>query len=127
VLPQYLTAAEVAEALGISRAGVYKLISRGKLPAVRLSERNLRVSRLALDAYSRRLQAGLQSARRLEVRKTDPAALRESFEAATGMTPAEWQRRWEAGQLDDTAENMAFAIDASWLVSCERAVQQRAA
>ncbi|HUN79680.1 MAG TPA: helix-turn-helix domain-containing protein [Solirubrobacteraceae bacterium] len=56
----YLTVSEVAAELEISTAGVYKLIQRGKLPAIRRSERGLRVSRLALTAYQRRLQDGFQ-------------------------------------------------------------------
>lgn len=124
MVSEYLAPAEVADALGISRARVYKLIGRGKLPAIRLSERSLRVSRLALDAYRRRLQAGLQPDHRveveLEVRRADPTAVRQSFEAATGATPAERKRRWESDQLDDTAENMALAMDADWLLSFEQ-------
>jgi excisionase family DNA binding protein len=53
----YLTAAAIADELGISKSGVYKLIKRGRLPAIRHGKRNLRISHLALDAYQRRLQA----------------------------------------------------------------------
>jgi excisionase family DNA binding protein len=54
----YITVSAAAEELGMSTSGVHKLIERGKLPAVRLNKHGLRVSRLALDAYRRRLQRG---------------------------------------------------------------------
>jgi excisionase family DNA binding protein len=46
-----LTVPEVAAHLGVSRQHVYRLISEGRLPAVRLSERRLRVPRPALEAW----------------------------------------------------------------------------
>jgi Nucleotidyltransferase domain. len=52
----YLTVAEVATELNMSPDGAYKIIKRGKLQAVRRSERGIRVSMVALDAYRRRLQ-----------------------------------------------------------------------
>jgi excisionase family DNA binding protein len=106
----YLTAAEVAAELGISRHGVYKLIERGKLKAIRRSERNLRVSRLALDAYRRRLNNGAPA---VEVVDTvDVPAEVAAFERETGMSPVEWERRWKADRIEDTAENMRLTIRA---------------
>jgi excisionase family DNA binding protein len=48
-----LTVPEVATELGVSTRHVYRLIAEGRLPAVRLSERRLRVPRAALDAWLR--------------------------------------------------------------------------
>jgi excisionase family DNA binding protein len=51
---------EVAAVLKTSRATVYRLIRRGELDAVRLSERGLRVGEAALQAYLHEQQpAGL--------------------------------------------------------------------
>lgn len=106
----YLTVAEVAAELGISRHGVYKLIERGKLKAIRRTERNLRVSRLALDAYGRRLGGGAPV---VDVGDADDLdALGVAFQHETEMTPEEWERRWKADELEDTAENMRLTIRA---------------
>ncbi len=106
----YLTVAEVAAELGISRHGVYKLIERGKLKAIRRTERNLRVSRLALDAYGRRLQDGAPAVEAGDAADVD--ALGIAFQDETGMTPSEWERRWKADELEDSAENMRLTIRA---------------
>jgi hypothetical protein len=47
--------------------------------------------------------------------------VRAEFEAQTGMAPADWERRWRADQIEDSAENMALSFDAFWLVESERA------
>lgn len=107
----YLTAADVAAELGISRHGVYKLIERGKLKAIRRSERNVRISRLALDAYRRRINGEGQAAKVVDS-VVDVAAEASAFERETGMSPAEWERRWKADRLEDTAENMRLTIRA---------------
>ena len=115
----YLTPAEVATELGISRHGVYKLIERGKLKGIRQTERNLRVSRLALDAYRRRL-AGDGPPFPAEVDAgADLAELHASFEQETGMSAAEWERRWKADALEDSAENMRMTIRALGLRAAE--------
>jgi excisionase family DNA binding protein len=112
----YLTVAEVASELGISKDGVYKLIRRGKLPAIRRSERGLRISRLALDAYQRRLQDGGVRLPPIEHRSASLDELRVEFERETGLSPAEWEQRWKADQIEDSAENMALAIRALGLL-----------
>jgi excisionase family DNA binding protein len=117
----YLTAAEVATELGISRHGVYKLIERGKLKAIRRSERNLRVSRLALDAYRRRLNDGTPAVEVVE--SVDVPAEVAAFERETGMLPAEWERRWKADRIDDTAENMRLTIRALALRAADKSPQ----
>jgi excisionase family DNA binding protein len=116
----YLTAAEVAAELGISRHGVYKLIERGRLKAIRRSERNLRVSRLALDAYRRRLNAETPAVEVVE--SVDVGAALVAFERETGMSPAEWERRWKSDRLDDTAENMRLTMRALALRAAQGSV-----
>jgi excisionase family DNA binding protein len=122
----YLTASEVAEELGMSTDGVYKLIKRGKLPAIRRSENSLRVSRLALEAYQRRLQDGNIDMPPIEYSNTTPHELRAEFEQETGLSPSEWESRWKADQFEDSAENMNLAIRALSLLLHERGEQQPA-
>ncbi len=52
----YLTVPEVAQRLGMTPDGAYKLIQKGKIGAVRLSERKLRVPVAAFDRYTVELQ-----------------------------------------------------------------------
>ena len=108
----YLTVPDVASELGMSRAGVYKLIERGKLKAIRRTERGIRVSRLALDAYKRRVQAGRSANWHLADEVVDLDAVRVEFERETGMSPAEWERRWKSDEFADTAANMRRTIRA---------------
>lgn len=49
---RYLTVAEVAEMMRVSRMTVYRLVHGGELPAVRVG-RSFRVPADALDAYLR--------------------------------------------------------------------------
>lgn len=49
--PDWLTVAEVAAALRVSRMHVYRLIDRGALPASNFGDRALRVRRADLNAY----------------------------------------------------------------------------
>jgi excisionase family DNA binding protein len=121
----YLTVPQVAAELDMSPDGVYKLIKRGRLPAIRRSERGLRVARVALAAYLRRLQqSGVSDVRAQEV-GLDVDLLRAEFERETGLSPREWERRWQAHELEDTAEHMRLAIRALGLLVAER--QQRSA
>jgi excisionase family DNA binding protein len=121
----YMPIPEVADELGISASGVYKLISRGKLPAIRRSERGLRVPRMAFDAYKLRLQ-GHEAAVPPPVIST--ATLEESraaFERETGLSPADWERRWKADEIEDSAENMTLAIRALGLLLREEDERSR--
>jgi excisionase family DNA binding protein len=111
----YMTIPEVAGELHISKDGVYKLVKRGKLPAVRRSERGMRVSRAALDAYQRRLHQGAP-----EVPATRPVeldGLLADFERETGRSPQEWQGLWKADEMEDTAANMRLTIRALALLA----------
>jgi hypothetical protein len=42
--------------------------------------------------------------------------LRAEFERETKLSPAEWERRWKAGQIEDSAENMRLAVRALGLL-----------
>jgi excisionase family DNA binding protein len=121
----YLTVPQVAAELDMTPDGVYKLIKRGKLPAIRRSERGIRVARVALAAYLRRLQGEVSDARAkelsMDVDRLDVDRLRAEFERETGLSPCEWERRWKADELEDSAENMRLAIRAlGLLVAAQR-------
>jgi excisionase family DNA binding protein len=116
----YLNVPEVAAELDISSDGVYKLIKRGKLPAVRRSERGVRVSRVALDAYKRRLQHGDIAVPKVPRIGGETEDSHAGFAADTGLHPREWTRRWKAEELDDSAENMRLTLRALSLLVAER-------
>jgi excisionase family DNA binding protein len=107
----YLTVAEVAATLGISTDGVYKLIKRGKLPALRLSERGVRVTRWALEAYRESLNGGGPDTR-LPDDTFAPEALSSAFEEQTGMSPDDWAAAWKSDRIADSAENNALLVQA---------------
>jgi excisionase family DNA binding protein len=111
--------AEVAEALEISTSGVYKLIARGRLPAIHIHKRGLLVSRLAFDAYQRRLRDGGPSIPPIKYSNKSLDELRTEFEADAGMGPVEWERRWSTEEIEDSAENMGLAVRAIGLLLYE--------
>ena len=111
----YLPIPQVAVELDISTDGVYKLIKRGKLPAIRRSERGMRVSRAALDAYQRRLHNGDMPSAFTPKPNTDMNTLHTEFERDTGLSPREWERQWKAEEIEDTTENMRLTIRAMTL------------
>jgi excisionase family DNA binding protein len=121
----YLTIPEVAAELDITTDGVYKLIKRGKLAAIRRSERGMRVPRVAFDAYQRRLHndAEAPSVAPSEL-SSELDGLQAEFELDTGLTPREWERKWKAREIEDSAENMRLAIRA---LTLQLAEQQRPA
>jgi excisionase family DNA binding protein len=125
----YLTVPQVAAELDISTDGVYKLIKRGKLPAIRRSERGMRVSRVAFDAYQRRLRHGeTPPVSTPERNNVEIDGLDAEFERDTGLSPREWERRWKAEEIEDSAENMRLTIRALTLHHAEQqrtAVRQR--
>ncbi len=57
---RYLTVAEVAETMRLSKMTVYRLTKSGELPAVRVG-RSYRVPQDALDAYLERSMTDAQS------------------------------------------------------------------
>ena len=52
-LPQFMTVDEVASALRVSRATIYRLVAAGTLAGARIG-RSVRVSRYAVDEFLRR-------------------------------------------------------------------------
>ena len=120
----YLTVPQVATELDISTDGVYKLVKRGKLAAIRRSERGMRVSRVALDAYQRRLRNGKVPSVSTPELNIELDGLHAEFERDTGLTAREWERRWKAEEIEDSTENMRLTIRALTLRLAE---QQRKA
>jgi excisionase family DNA binding protein len=121
----YLTIPQVAAELDITTDGVYKLIKRGKLPSIRRSERGMRVSRVAFDAYLRRLynDGETPSVTPSEL-NSEMDGLQAEFEDDTGLTPREWERKWKTQEIEDSAENMRLTIRA---LTLQLAEQQRPA
>ena len=111
-LAPYMTVAEVAAELGMSTSGVYKLIQREKLRAIKRSERKTVVARIALDAYRRRLKYGPPTPPPLVVEDVDLATRVQRFRDATGAEPEEWMEAWKADLIEDSAENMRHMIRA---------------
>jgi excisionase family DNA binding protein len=107
----YLTVAQVAAVLDISTDGVYKLIKRDKLPALRLSERGLRITRWALEAYRESLN-GDGPDTSLPEDTFDPGEVRAAFEAETGMSPESWVAAWKHDEIADSAANNARLVQA---------------
>ncbi len=106
-----LTVPQVGERLGMTPDGVYKLIQRGKLDAVRFSARKTRVSQEALDAYIAQHQATVQRFRD-RTPTGDPRVLRELFLEQTGQTPEQWLAAWKRDDIADTAENGQLLVRA---------------
>lgn len=94
---ELLTVRQVADELGISTDGVYKLISRGRLEYEARSAHGKRVRRSVLEAYRQTFAPPTR-------RPTMDETLRE-FSLATDLSPAEFERRWLAREIDDTDEN----------------------
>ena len=110
----YLTVAEVARELRMSDDGVRKLIRKGKLKALRLSERKTMIPRAALSAYQRRL-SGQTEVRFQMPELSDPVELARRFEQMTGYSPEEWLLAWKHDELEDSSENMDLMVQASAL------------
>jgi excisionase family DNA binding protein len=106
-----LTVPQVAERLGMTADGVYKLIGRGKLDATRLSARKTRVTEAALRRYTERHQDAVRRLREATP-EANPEALRQQFTDTTGSTPEQWLQAFKRDELDDTPENMRLLVRA---------------
>ena len=84
----------------------------------------MRVSRVALDAYQRRLRNGKNPPVSTPEPSVEMDELHAEFERDTGLTPREWERRWKAEEIEDSAENMRLTIRA---LTLHLAKQQRTA
>jgi excisionase family DNA binding protein len=116
----YLTVPQVAAELDITTDGVYKLVKRGKLPAIRRSERGMRISRIAFDAYRHRLHYGETPSVSTPELNVEMNGLHAEFERETGFSAREWERRWKAEEIEDSAENMSLTIRALTLHLAEQ-------
>lgn len=116
----YLTVAEVSDELGISKSGVYKLIQRGRLRAIKRSERGTLVPRLALDAYRRRLSGERPHAPPAMEDPTDVATLAATFRGETGNDPEGWVAAWKTDRLEDSVVNMRHTIQALAILAAQR-------
>ena len=110
----YLTVSEVARELRMSDDGVRKLVRKGRLKALRLSERKTMIPRAALRAYQRQLSG--QAEARFEMPELgDPVELARRFEQSTGYSPEAWLLAWKHDELEDSGENMQLMVQASAL------------
>jgi hypothetical protein len=112
----YLTPEELAAELEISTSAANELIAEGRIPAIEPSRGLLVVSRLALDTYRRRASGDGTPIPPIEFSNKSLDERRDEFEAATGMSAAEWERRWAAEEIEDSAENMRLAVQAASLL-----------
>jgi excisionase family DNA binding protein len=104
----YLTVNQVADQLGYKNAGgVYKLIQRKQLPALKLSPRKTVIARWALDAYKERHGLG-----DIPIDTVDVEDARERFRVHTRRTPEEWVQAWKTGEIEDSGENMTLLVRA---------------
>ena len=109
-----ITVAEAASRLQMTNDGIYKLIKRGRLQAVRLSERKTRIVADSLENYVAASQAWAD-----QYIAAQPRAPRDTvvaaFVADTGMIPDDWIAAWKRSEIEDTAENMALLVRAAAL------------
>ncbi len=118
----YFTVKEAAAALDITDDGVRKLITRGKLPAIRRSERNILIPGPAFDAYVRRLNGQTTPAPERLRTQDDLETRLAQFERDAGKTPQQWLTDWTTSEPElDTAKNMAFTVSAAGLVAEQHA------
>jgi len=122
--PTFLTAAEAGDRIGMTADGVRKLIRAGKLKAIRLSERKIRIPLPALEAYQRRVNGEPRVSLALPEVGELPE-LREEFEGVTGYTPEVWLQMWKRDELDDSAENMTLVVRAGAIQASTMAAETR--
>jgi excisionase family DNA binding protein len=117
----YLTVHDAAEVLGISDDGVRKLIRRGKLRAIRRSERGILIPRPAFEAYRRKISGAVLEPPRLpDLAATGTLEARAAaFELETGRTPEQWVAGWKRSD-DDSAGTMRTAVTAVGLLAEQR-------
>ena len=109
-----MTIQAVAERLQVTPDGVYKLIQRGKLEAVKISERKTRIPASAFERYMRAIQGRADAY--LEAQEiVEPDVARQRFEEMTGMSATEWLDAWKRDEIEDTAENMELLVAAAGL------------
>ncbi len=111
----YLRVREVAERLSLDESTVYKMLKAESLPSIRLGKA-VRVPAGALATYLRRLERGGALVRlapieeRVDLGSLDDRA--HEFHRRVGLSPHEFIEGWKRGEIEDTAENAAVAIEA---------------
>jgi excisionase family DNA binding protein len=106
-----MTITQVAARLDMTPDGVYKLIQRGKLEAVRVSARKTRVTPEALERFIAGQQAAVT--RFQDAAPTaEPDELRRSFIEVTGRSPEHWLDAWKRDEIADTSPNMRLLVRA---------------
>jgi excisionase family DNA binding protein len=108
---------EVAETLAIDRSTAYRMIQRGELPAVRISESSVRVPRAGFEAYMRARETGgaIEPVRVGEHPPHERAQIMaavEAFEREAKRDPFDFVEAWRAGTIEDNAENSELVIEA---------------
>lgn len=113
-----MTIKQVADELEITPHGVYRLIERGRMTAVKVSARQTYILRSELDAYKRTFS----SPRTNRVSTLMPERL-TNFVLATGMRPDEFLEAWKIRSVEETPESIRLAGQARmisrWLKSKE--------
>ncbi|MBF6619285.1 MAG: helix-turn-helix domain-containing protein [Patulibacter sp.] len=118
--PGFFTVEQVARELEMTKDGVYKLIKRGRLKAIRVSERNIRVSDVALAAYRRRVSRGDADPTGTALPAVKPRTFQELLDAFvrdTGRTPEQWCEAWKRDDVEDSPENQRRTMSALALCS----------
>lgn len=108
----FLDVRQVALELRMTEEAAYDLIRGGGLKAVRRSDREVYVSRLALAAYRRRLDGyGPNSTRPRSGYSLEQ--LGQMFENHTGLPPEQWLAEWkQRDQTDQPADVAQLAVQA---------------
>ncbi len=110
-LSPYLTVPEAAKLLEMTPQGVRALIDKGRLRAIKRSERKTLVPRFAIDAFQARLNGGGPPSVDDEVLAPLSARL-DDFQSRTGCDPAQWLGHWRTDPGRDTSEAMRVTIAA---------------
>ena len=113
-----LTVGEVADNLQMTPDGVYKLIQRGKLEAIRLSERKTRIPEDAFARYRAQLEARADQFLAALPRMTAEQA-RTEFRTDTGQDPEAWLAAWKRDEFVDNPEHMGLLARASAIQAAE--------
>jgi len=110
-----LSIPQVAERLGVTPNGVYKLIQRGRLAAERTSARRTHVRAEVLEAFIAEQQAAVNAFRAEQPPVSSAQELRENFERHTSHSPEDWLAAWKSNQFEDTPENTKLLARAAAL------------
>ncbi len=114
----YMKVSEIAEVLSVVPSTVYRMIERGVLPSVRISESSVRVPRAGFEAYMRSCESGrpVVPVRRdythIPVEAGELREAAEAFAERSEFDPFDFVDRWRAGTIKDTAQNSELVMEA---------------